>query len=314
MTCDLISWMDENYRTIPSGMKRAIMGHSMGGYGALKYYAECNGTFCCAASVCGSGLDLPCMMEDNVEMILDELLGPPYVYNPAAGFYNGVLFSMAGAFSPNLENPPYYVDIPLDEKGKCIPEIWELWMEHNLPHYMRALPTSLGSEPAIYMDAGTLDEFMILPSCKAFTDSLTAMGIPFDFQVFEGGHFDKLHERFPIAIDFLCSFMHHNWGFDEMSGMETVAGNVNEVFGWHSAVSDGYSSDGEIRFELLASVNVVLDIYDMSGRKVATLMDGYLDAGVHSVSVSNAALADGIYLYSLRSGDCFVSGKLLNIR
>jgi hypothetical protein len=305
--------MDENYRTIPSARKRAIMGHSMGGYGALKYFAECHGSFCCAASVCGSGLDLPMTLSLNRQAILDELIGPPYYYYPSAGFFNGVLFSMAGAFSPNLENPPYYVDIPLDERACIIPEIWESWMDHNLPRYMREVAGLQEETPAIYLDGGTLDEFNILPACKVFADSLEAMGIPCEFQIFEGGHFDKLHERFPIAIEFLCSYMHHSWGWNDNAPSSMDTAPADEALGWHSALRDTDGSENQISFELLIPGNVVMELYDMSGRKVETLLDGSLEPGVHSVFPSGD-LADGMYLYSIRSGDCFVSGKLLNIR
>lgn len=307
MTYDLVNWMDDNYRTIPSHRKRVIMGHSMGGYGALKYWAEHQDLYCCAAAVCGSGLDLPVMLSINIYGVLGELTGPPYYYYPGAGFANAVLFSMSGAFSPNLGNPPYYVDLPLDEYANYISEIWALWMQHNLPQYMQELGGGGPNTPAIYMDAGTQDQFYILPACMAFTDSLDELGIPYEFQVFEGGHFDKLHERFPIAIEFLCSYMHHTWG---CSG-DSQTGVTTEVFGIHAAASVPGSNEGIISFELLSPGNVAVNLYDMSGRLVGTPLDGPAAVGSHTVRVEGSSLAEGMYFYSISSQGERVTGKLL---
>ncbi len=315
MTEDLITWTDDNFRTIPSWRKRAVMGHSMGGYGALKFYGQHSDLYCCVAAVCGSGLDLPVMLDINLQGVLGELTGPPYIYNPLAGFANGVLFSMAGAFSPNLSNPPYYVDLPIDEDANYIPEVWALWMEHNLPQYLQGLDGNHGgNSPAIYFDAGTLDQFYILPACNAFADSLDLLGIEYEYQVFEGGHFDMLHERFPIALDFLCGYMHHKWGWSDNSLTSPSEELLISVIGYHSSFrGEGYR-ESIITFDLHSSGYVVLDVYDVSGRKVETLLDNSMNAGLHTVTLDGSSLTDGVYFYSIRTQGEIVTGKILMIQ
>lgn len=315
MSTDLIAWTDASYRTIPSRMKRALMGHSMGGYGALMYYGQHPDLYCCAAGVCASGLDLPTMLAINVYGVLAELQamgqqGPPWVYTPGAGFANAVLFSMSGAFSPNLANPPFYVDLPLDPYANVVPEVWELWMQHNMPNLVQDLASPpWRKDGRIYFDAGTQDQFYILPSSGAFACSLDAMGMDYDFQVFEGGHFDRLNERFPIAVDFLCSAMHHNYGGNDGEAGPESARIIDDHLGYV-----GESGEIIVAFHMSAPGEVSLAVYDCAGRRVSLLNEGEMQSGGHTLRVSTQGLPSGLYLYGLSCGEEFTSGKVLLVR
>ena len=56
-----------------------------------------------------------------------------------------------------------------------------------------------------------------------------------------------------------------------------------------------------IAFELRDRADVDLSVYDLSGRKVATVAAGWLPPGGHEREVS--ALAPGVYVYRLKAGD-----------
>ncbi|MFH1734721.1 MAG: T9SS type A sorting domain-containing protein, partial [bacterium] len=43
----------------------------------------------------------------------------------------------------------------------------------------------------------------------------------------------------------------------------------------------------------------LLNVYDIQGRLVATLVDGYRDEGLHEVTFDATGLAAGVYLYKL---------------
>lgn len=307
MTGDLVAWMDQNYRTIPSHRKRVVMGHSMGGYGAVLYYGKHPDLYCGAAAVCGSGMDLPTMVGINLYGILAELGGvPPYYYSPTAGFANAVLFSMAGAFTPDLTNPPYFVELPLDEYANIIPEVWAVWLEHNLPEYLGWMSSDCGSTcPTIYFDAGTEDQFYTVPASNAFAANLDAMGIPYQYEIFEGGHFDKLDERFPIALEFLCGLMNHTWGWSMDQGSEP--GN-SAVIASHAASMD----DGTVTFSLNVQARVALEVYDLSGRVVVSSAAGMLEQGTHILDCCTRDLSAGVYFYSITACGETVTGKIIN--
>ena len=66
----------------------------------------------------------------------------------------------------------------------------------------------------------------------------------------------------------------------------------------------------EIRMRLASSGRVRLAVYDLLGREVVRLVDGWLDAGDHTVAFSAAGLASGVYIYRLQAGD-FVSARMM---
>lgn len=57
-----------------------------------------------------------------------------------------------------------------------------------------------------------------------------------------------------------------------------------------------------IGFELPEAAEVRLEVYSLTGQRVATLAEGMHAAGKHTVSFNAGALASGIYLYRLTSG------------
>ena len=58
-----------------------------------------------------------------------------------------------------------------------------------------------------------------------------------------------------------------------------------------------------IRFDLPEDHHVVLEVFDLTGRKVATLMDQWQKAGTYQVIWDAALYASGLYFYRLRAGD-----------
>jgi len=57
-----------------------------------------------------------------------------------------------------------------------------------------------------------------------------------------------------------------------------------------------------IRFSLPQREHVRLKVFDVTGREVATLVDGDLEAGNHVVAFAPRDVAGGIYFYKLTAG------------
>lgn len=66
-----------------------------------------------------------------------------------------------------------------------------------------------------------------------------------------------------------------------------------------------------ISYKLPVNGKVRLDVFDIMGRKVATLVDGQMEAGTHQVAFDASALASGVYLYRLRVNETLLSKKML---
>jgi len=69
-----------------------------------------------------------------------------------------------------------------------------------------------------------------------------------------------------------------------------------------------------IRYSIVKSGLVTLNVFDILGRKVATLVNQYQAAGVHTVSFNASNLASGVYFYRLEAGSFSNVKKMLLIK
>jgi len=69
-----------------------------------------------------------------------------------------------------------------------------------------------------------------------------------------------------------------------------------------------------IRYILARAGHVTLTVYDISGRNIATLLDGRQSGGVHSVVFDASDLPSGVYIVTLRSAAITQSKKMLLLR
>jgi hypothetical protein len=57
-----------------------------------------------------------------------------------------------------------------------------------------------------------------------------------------------------------------------------------------------------------------VNIYDLTGRQVALVWDGWTDAGSHAVAFDGSNLTSGVYLYRIQAGDLRATGKMLLVK
>jgi len=67
----------------------------------------------------------------------------------------------------------------------------------------------------------------------------------------------------------------------------------------------------EISFTLPRAADVRLDVFNIVGQRVTTLVDGQLGAGEHTVTWDASGFASGIYFYRLTAGDFTQTRKML---
>ncbi|MBU1881198.1 S8 family peptidase [bacterium] len=66
-----------------------------------------------------------------------------------------------------------------------------------------------------------------------------------------------------------------------------------------------------LNFALTEAGNVNLSVYDVNGRLVSTLVNGYRNVGSHDVTFDASGLPSGVYIYRLNAGDFSASGKMI---
>jgi len=64
-----------------------------------------------------------------------------------------------------------------------------------------------------------------------------------------------------------------------------------------------FNAQTVIQYQLPASSSVKLEVYNLFGQKVATLVDGQQEAGYESVSWDASEVSSGLYFYKLTAGD-----------
>ena len=82
-------------------------------------------------------------------------------------------------------------------------------------------------------------------------------------------------------------------------------------FTFSQAYPNPFNPATTISFTLPKAAGVILNVYDISGRQVATLVNGWRDAGSHEVVFDGSALASGIYVYRLSTDNLSTVGKMV---
>jgi hypothetical protein len=57
-----------------------------------------------------------------------------------------------------------------------------------------------------------------------------------------------------------------------------------------------------------------LKVYNISGKEIATLIDGYIPTGKHKTEFNGASFPDGMYFYELRAGVFIVTKKIIVLK
>lgn len=76
---------------------------------------------------------------------------------------------------------------------------------------------------------------------------------------------------------------------------------ITTSFELHAAYPNPFNPSTTIRFELPEATSVSLEVYSVTGQRVATLVDGDLPAGMHQAVFNANGLASGMYIYRLQT-------------
>ena len=90
--------------------------------------------------------------------------------------------------------------------------------------------------------------------------------------------------------------------------------SFSERFNLSQNYPNPFNPTTEIRYQTSEVSRVTLDVFDMLGRKVATLVDEVQGSGFKSVKFDAGGLASGVYFYRLNAGGFVETKKLMVIR
>jgi hypothetical protein len=85
-------------------------------------------------------------------------------------------------------------------------------------------------------------------------------------------------------------------------------------FALHQNYPNPFNPSTEIGFALPHACDVRLEVFNVLGQRVVTLVDGYLPAGEHSVTWDASRHASGVYLYRLSAGDVVETKSMILLK
>jgi hypothetical protein len=139
-------------------------------------------------------------------------------------------------------------------------------------------------------------ESVRLSEVVSIHDSVTANLAP-DYQLLERIPQKSHKPRFTIRID----------------PGDDAADLPNKVLINHN-YPNPFNSQTTLRYGVPIEMHVNLEVYDVLGRRVATLVNESRQAGFYEVPWSASNLASGVYIYRLIAGGKMLTGKMLHLK
>jgi hypothetical protein len=140
-------------------------------------------------------IDNPAFVKALDAKNFDELMG---LFNKG-DFYPAAIVTVAQAFSPNPNRPPFYVDFPFAKvNGKLQPAEpgFTKWQENFPVNMIARYRANLLKLRGIRFDSGYEDEFLFIPpNNRALSTTLTGIGIEHVFEEYNGDHRNRLWGR-----------------------------------------------------------------------------------------------------------------------
>ncbi|MBT4295329.1 MAG: T9SS type A sorting domain-containing protein, partial [Candidatus Marinimicrobia bacterium] len=280
ISTDLVAYIDSAYNTIADKKYRALSGYSMGGYGAMFHALKYPEQFSAVSTHSGAGYCFNWMEDYIDDEVMPENEGS---LNPNAGPYTGILFNFAAVFTPNPNNPPYYLDLVCDNSGEINDSVFTIWQEYSISSFATEIDPDIDLDIHFTVGNQPLLDHLLVRGNQAFSDTLDSLGIHHDFEIYDcshGGANGFLYERHVIGFSFLDSVMWYE---------------VPRAF--NTSAVPGYITPGSGEVHIQTDVSNPLDyevnayaLFRIAGQSI-TDSTGLFDDGAHG----DSSAGDGIW-------------------
>ncbi|ONI84074.1 enterochelin esterase [Actinosynnema sp. ALI-1.44] len=215
--CDeIVPWVDGHYRTIAHRDSRAITGKSSGGFGAMITPMLRPDLFGALATHAGDTLyelsyanDIAVAVralrnyDNDIWAFLADFRSRPALTRQDDMTLIEML-CLSACFSAGDDGTP---ELPFDqETGVLRPEHWQRWLDWDPVRMVPRYADAVRSLNAVWIDAGTKDEWHLDVGAAAFRAELLKAGVPADrihFELFDAGHAGIDH-RYPLSLAWLA--------------------------------------------------------------------------------------------------------------
>jgi S-formylglutathione hydrolase len=108
------------------------------------------------------------------------------------------MFAIAAAWSPDLNKPPFYLDLPVKD-GVIQPAVLAKWVANMPLTTIDQNITNIKLLHVIAFDAGNKDE-SIAESIKVLDGELNKYQVKHFFEIYKGTHISRIAERIKLKM------------------------------------------------------------------------------------------------------------------
>jgi enterochelin esterase family protein len=206
---DVIPHVDATYRTFPSAASRGVFGFSSGGFGSWNL-ASRNPDVFGAMAVLSADSWLDMTHKSMLYKYLDGIW-PEAPSGPVEGdFWSEIVYNYSATYSPNPDNPPYYVDLPVAfPSGELLQDVWDRWLAFDPVVNVHERHDNLRKLRGILLDAGFNDDYNLHWGHRLLSHYLTEAGIPHEHRENTGNHGGRASERYQVALEWLSQTLQY---------------------------------------------------------------------------------------------------------
>ncbi|HSJ43236.1 MAG TPA: alpha/beta hydrolase-fold protein [Euzebyales bacterium] len=214
--CDeVVGFVDDNCPTLAAAAHRGIAGKSSGGYGAMITPMLRPDLFGGLATHAGDALFEACFGGDfrviartlrdhyggSWDVFWEDWRSRPHGTGPEDDTIINA-WAMAACWSAD---PDGTVNLPFDvDTGRIVDDVWQRWLDWDPVRMVPGNADALRGLRAIWIDAGTRDQFWLDLGAMAFREALTDIGVtPTQFGLFDATH-SGIEYRYPLAVRHLA--------------------------------------------------------------------------------------------------------------
>jgi S-formylglutathione hydrolase FrmB len=214
--CDeVVPFVDAAYPTLAAAAHRGIAGKSSGGYGAMITPMLRPDVFGALASHAGDSLFESCFagefrvvaraLRDHYDgsygAFWKDFRSRPAGSRPDDDIIH-MTWVMAACWSADKDGT---VHLPFDiATGRIRDDVWQRWLEWDPVRMVRRYADALRSQRAIWLDAGTRDDYWLDLGTMAVRDAMAEVQVePTHFELFDDTH-GGIEYRYPLAVRHLA--------------------------------------------------------------------------------------------------------------
>jgi enterochelin esterase-like enzyme len=175
---------------------------------------------------------------------------------------------------------------------------------------VNSISNRLQSDPQLalrfYLDLGTYDIPQLIPLVRNLVQILDAHGYEYRYQEYHEGHsWGNWRAHIDNALEMF---------FPGDSASAVRPSHVPQLLALLGNYPNPFNAATTVSFSVAMPQRVSLQVYDLQGRLVTTLLDSPMTAGVHEVTFDARDLSSGIYFCRLAAGADVMTRKMLLVK